>query len=341
MFIPMAIVIIVILIGIIVVFFISNNSTNMEPNQTRKGSAKDFFLNLGAIVALYTVLGSLINLLFTIINYAYPKVADGYGYYYNASQSISWPVAALIIVFPILILLMWFLEREYRNNPEDRNTLIHRLLTYITLFIAGVVVAGDLVTVLYYFLDGQELTTGFLLKVLVLLFVSGSLFTYYLSDIRGTLTSKSRMVWRVFSAAVILGSIVWGFVVLGSPATQRLYKHDTQKINNLMEINNYVTNYYATNGKLPDNLNDTSSLGYIPVIVDPQTQNPYEYIKKDALKYSLCAEFNKASDPRMDKLSSSQAMYPYGSVFGPHPAGRHCFEQTVNPNMYAKPAPKR
>ena len=168
---------------------------------TKKFSTKDFFLNLGATVALYTVVGTLINLFFTIINHAYPKITDVYNYY-NVSQSISWPVSTLIIVFPIFIFLMWFLEKEYKNNPEERNTGVHRLLTYVTLFIAGVVVAGDLITVLYYFLDGQELTTGFLLKVLVLLLVSVGLFIYYLSDVRGTLTSRGRKTWRVVSGVV-------------------------------------------------------------------------------------------------------------------------------------------
>jgi hypothetical protein len=308
----------------------------MEP---KKFNAKDFFLNLGAIVALYTVVGTLINLLFTIINYAYPKVTDGYNYY-NVSQSISWPVAALIIVFPIFLFLMWFLEREYKNNPEERNTGVHRLLTYITLFIAGIVIAGDLITVLYYFLDGQELTTGFLLKVFVLFVISVGLFTYYLSDIRGTLTSKSRKMWRVISGLLVLCSIVWGFTVLGSPATQKLYKYDTAKINSLQEINNYITSFYAENGKLPENLENTGSLAYYPNIIDSQTNKPYEYIKKDALSYSLCAEFNKASDSRMDKLSTS-SVYPYGGVSGIHPAGRYCFEQKVNANSYLKSVPIR
>ncbi|MSU45009.1 MAG: hypothetical protein EXS47_00030 [Candidatus Zambryskibacteria bacterium] len=308
----------------------------MEP---KKFNSKDFFLNLGAIVALYAVVVSLVNLLFTIINYSYPKVVEGYNYYYSASPSISWPVASLIVVFPILILLMWVLEREYKSNPKDRNTGIHKALTFVTLFIAGLVIAGDLVTVLYYFLDGQELTVGFLLKVLVLLVVSGALFVYYLSDIRGTLTSKSRKVWRVVTGVVILGSIVWGFSVLGSPATQRLYKYDNQKISNLQEINNYIQNFYSQNGKLPENLTEAGSLDYMPNVIDQQTKKPYEYVRKDALNYSLCAEFNKASDSRMDKLGSTAVMYPYGGpgIFGAHPAGRYCFEQKINPNMFAKP----
>ena len=105
----------------------------------KQSNAKDFFINLGAIVALYTVVGSLISLLFTVINRAYPQIVSGYDYV--GSQSISWPVAILIIFFPIFILLMWLLEKEYRQFPEKQNGGVHRWLTYITLFISGLVIA--------------------------------------------------------------------------------------------------------------------------------------------------------------------------------------------------------
>ncbi|HEV7424507.1 MAG TPA: DUF5671 domain-containing protein, partial [Candidatus Paceibacterota bacterium] len=187
------IIFIFIIVGIVVFFINRNrNTNNMDPNQTKsRGSAKDFFLNLGAFIALYTLVGSLLGLLFTIINTAYPQIVNGYNY--NGSSSISWPVATLVVFFPIFILLMWFLEREYRGEPEMQSSLAHRGLTYVTLFISGLVIAGDLITVVYYFIDGQELTTGFLLKVLVLFIIASSIFVYYISDLRGKLT-KSRRV---------------------------------------------------------------------------------------------------------------------------------------------------
>jgi hypothetical protein len=100
----------------------------MEPNQIQnqvssKTSAKDFFINLGAIVALAFFVGNLINLLFTIINKAFPLTT---GFNYNGSSSISFPVAALIIFFPVYILLMWLLEKDYVLEPEKRNVGIRK-----------------------------------------------------------------------------------------------------------------------------------------------------------------------------------------------------------------------
>lgn len=303
----------------------------MNPQKT---NAKDFFLNLGAIVALYTLVYSLVNLLFTVIDKAFPPIASGY--YYNTSASISWPVATLVIFFPIFILLMWFLEREYAVEPERQTYGIHKWLTYITLFIAGLTIAGDLITVLYYFIDGQNLTTGFLMKVLVLLIISSSVFTYYISDVRGKLTSKSRMFWRIVAGVIIVGSIIWGFSVLGSPQTQRLYKYDEQKITELQNINNQVISYYSIKSVLPQNLSEISSVNYYVPQVDPQTQKPYQYEKTGNTTYNLCAEFNKASN---DKGNLTYPASPYGDVSWSHPAGRYCFQETINTNMYPKAVP--
>src|SRR5438128_2154359 len=107
-----------------------------------KASAKDFVINLGAIVALYTVSISLLDLLFTVINSAFPETTGNY--YYGYSASISWPVATLIIFFPVFVLLMWLMEKSYLAEPEKRNLGVKRWLTYITLFIAGLAMAIDL-----------------------------------------------------------------------------------------------------------------------------------------------------------------------------------------------------
>ncbi|KND50180.1 MAG: hypothetical protein AB198_01845 [Parcubacteria bacterium C7867-003] len=303
----------------------------METTTKPRNNVKDFFLNLGATISLYTVVGSLISLLFSVINKAYPQITNGY--YYYGSGGISWPVSILVIFFPIFLLLMWLISKDYALDPERKNGGVHRWLTYLTLFIAGITIAVDLITVLYYFIDGQELTTGFLLKVLALLIIAVGVFAYYISDIRGKLTSKSRMMWRVFATVLVLGSIVWGFSVLGSPRTQRLYKYDAQKVNDLQNLRGQVEAYYGTNSKLPDTLQELSKINFGNAIVDLQTNKPYEYSKTGALTYSLCAEFNKDS-----KDSVSSQPYPYYTeISWTHPAGRHCFELKINPLMYAKP----
>ncbi len=306
----------------------------MEPNQKLKTSAKDFFLNLGAFVALYVVVVYVLQLLFTVIDAAYPLITSGYNY--SGSQSISWPVATLIIFFPIFIFLQWFLAREFTREPERKNVSVRKWLTYITLFLSGLTLAIDLVTVLYSFIDGQELTTGFLLKVLMVFIVALSVFLYYIADVRGKLTNTSRMVWRVVALVIVLGSIVWGFAVLGSPRTQQLLKYDEQKVSDLQNINSDIQSYYQQKNVLPLEIIDlvqNSSYMTVPA-VDAQTNQPYEYIKMSDTSYELCAVFNKASDIN----NTMVAQYSYGQTWN-HPAGRYCFLETLTPPQYPAPKP--
>src|SRR5574343_502179 len=111
----------------------------MDQNTT-KISAKDFFLNLGATISLYTVVFSLLQLLFTVINTKYPKITNAYQY--STSSSISWPVAILIIFVPILLVLMWVINKNYEVEPARRSMGVHKWLTFLTVFISGLVLAG-------------------------------------------------------------------------------------------------------------------------------------------------------------------------------------------------------
>lgn len=311
----------------------------MEPNQTSmkpKTSAKDFFLNLGAFVALYTIVIHVLNLLFTVINSAYPPILDTYSYYYQ-SQSISWPVAILIVFFPIFILLQWILAKQYTTEPEKKNVGIRRWLTYVTLFLSGLTLAIDLATVLYYFIDGQDLTAGFLLKVLAVFVTAGIVFFYYISDIRRNLTSHEKKSWIVLAAIIIVGSIAWGFFVLGSPRTQQLLKYDAQKVSDLQIINDQVQNFYNLKGYLPATLTEIANANnYSSIPVDSQTGAQYEYklVGQSAKAYQLCATFNKASPLSLVNVSRRIGYTSYD-----HPAGHACFNESIPVNMYP-PVPK-
>ncbi|MFA6177915.1 MAG: DUF5671 domain-containing protein [Candidatus Paceibacterota bacterium] len=309
----------------------------MEPNQTQnqvssKTSAKDFFINLGAIVALGFFVGNLINLLFTIINKAFPLTT---GFNFSGSSSISFPVASLIIFFPVYIFLMYLLEKDYVLEPEKRNVGIRKWLTYITLFISGFALVGDLVTVLYYFIDGQDITMGFILKALSVLIISLSIFYYYISEVRGKMNMSLQKKWALGSGIIIIACIIWGFSVLGSPRNQQLLKYDGQKVNDLQSIENSVQDFYVTKGVLPNNLDELLTQNYFVNTIDSQTQKPYEYEKTSKTTFSLCAEFNK----ELTKADFGAQPMIFGGNTWIHGVGRFCFNKTINPNLFSKPIP--
>ena len=59
--------------------------------------------------------------------------------------------------------------------------------------------------------------------------------------------------------------------------------------------------------------------------------------KVDNITYNLCAEFNKYTNS--SGKNQILMMNDYNGRSWTHPAGRYCFEQTINQNLYLKPVP--
>lgn len=306
----------------------------MEPNTQPRSHAKDVFLNLASMVTLYASATALLNLLFSVINKAYPQTL---GYYY--SPSISLPVATLIIVFPLYILFMWLIEKDLASSIEARMMGIRKWLIYITLFISGGLIVGDLVTILYYFLDGEELTAGFLLKILSIIVVAGAVFGYYITDARNKLTANIRKSATVISILFALIAIIIGFSVIGTPQSQRLMKYDQQKFMELQTLSGQVRDYYQRTATLPQTLTELAQgFSYSISTVDPQSGMSYVYKVRDAKTFELCATFNFDAD-----VSVTQATYYYAEdpmnplVWDTYKAGEYCFTQMVPVNPIQKP----
>ena len=299
-----------------------------------KMTAKDFFLHIAVIILLYTGTVALLNILFNVINAAFPQVTQ---YSYFASTSISLPVATLIVVFPLFLFLANVLRKGYVADPGQKEYPVRKWLIYITLFIAGGVLVGDLVTLIYYFLDGQEMTTAFLLKILSILVVTGCIFGYYMDDLKDRLSSSRRNMWRVIAAVLIVGSIGAGFYVLGTPQSQRMLRYDSQKVSDLQNIQWQIVNYWQQKGILPATLvelQDPISGFMIPI--DPQAKVPYEYEKTGNLSFDLCAEFNKSLEATNDSVARITYLKPMGKLNEnwQHEAGRQCFSRTIDPELY-------
>ncbi len=149
-----------------------------------KASPKDVFLHLLGIITLYASAISFIFLVFEYINIWLPDPLAGNSFAPDFSyNSIRWYISVLIIVFPVYVLVSWFLNMSYDKFPEKRDLRIRKWLIYFTLFLASIIIIGDLVTLIYNLLGG-ELTQRFLLKIVTVFFVAGSIFGYYLADIK-------------------------------------------------------------------------------------------------------------------------------------------------------------
>ena len=145
-------------------------------------SARDAFLYLVMFSTLYFAVWNLGSLLFSFIDRAFPDpAANNYGGYYADEQ--RWSTAAVIIGFPVFLFMARYVGRQIKLNPFKRLSPARRWLTYLTLFVASASLLGDTTTLIYNLLGG-DITTRFILKVLVVAAIAGSAFTYYLLDLR-------------------------------------------------------------------------------------------------------------------------------------------------------------
>ncbi len=308
-------------------------------NQT-KITPKDFFLHLGATIALYTAIISIINLYFTVINYYFPDALAGYYF----SSSIAWPVSMLIVVIPILYILEWLIKKDIRSAPEKSEVWIRRWRIYLTLFLGGIIIAGDLISLINTYLSG-EISIRFVYKFLVILIITSIVFAYYILEKVGRY-NKTRVVLSYAGILIALIGIVLGFIIVGSPTKQRSIRFDNQRVSDLQNIQWQIVNHWQTKEKLPVTLDDLrDSISYSDLPNDPQTKIPYEYIVKSNTSFSLCANFSLETQDNKSRgdygyrggggIISSEIYYPnMENDSWKHEVGRNCFNRNIDPDKY-------
>jgi len=159
--------------------FAAQELTIPIPERAGVGSARDAFFHLLAFTALYAWVISMVFLFFTYIEFAFPDPATRTPTYAleAAMSSIRASLATLIVSYPLFLLVWWFLLREVRIFPEKAMSGVRRWLSFLSLFVGAVTILTDLITVVYYLVEG-DLTVRFLLKVFVLFVITGALSVY-------------------------------------------------------------------------------------------------------------------------------------------------------------------
>lgn len=303
-----------------------------------KTTPKDFFLWVGAVIALYVSVFSFISLLFEYINHAFPDALNSYVDPYSGGIRSS--IAALVVLFPLFLILMRFIRNDMAKMMEKRELWVRRWAIFLTLFVGGATLAIDLITLVNTYLGG-DLTARFGLKVLVVFLVVGGVFLHFLAEMRGywlQYPSRARVI-GLAAAAVIIIAIVSGFLIIGSPNQVRLYRFDDQKVNDLSNIQYQVVNYWQQKESLPaslEQLQDPLSGNIIPL--DPQSGAWYTYKRNSPLDFALCATFNATSTSQM---STSRPMMPVPmsdksieSGTWQHGPGEVCFDRSIDPQRY-------
>ncbi|MBP9822412.1 MAG: hypothetical protein KBC81_03160 [Candidatus Pacebacteria bacterium] len=301
----------------------------MDTNtQVGRSAPRDVFLYLLGLVTLVMSAGSFGALIYSYIDIKFPDVLRYGASLASANYSlIRSALAVLIVAFPVFFWASRVLHKDVVNEPAKRDIRVRRWLLYFTVFVAGLVIIGDLITLIQSFLNG-DLTTPFILKVLTVFFIAGSVLFYYLSELRDR--AYPRMVFQAIIVGIVVLSLGYGFYLAGSPQNQRLVRFDEQKVSDLQNIQSYlVYSWYQQKGSLPktlEQLNDPISSFMVPV--DPQGQK-YEYLLIGPHSFQLCATFN--GDTTEKSVTAPNAS-PYDNW--QHGVGRICFDRNIDQALY-------
>jgi hypothetical protein len=231
---------------------------------------------------------------------------------YHTYINISSEAAIFSISTPLMLSLMYLINKEYQKNPEKKNMKIREWLVYLTLFIAGMTLAIDMMILFYYFFDGREIVPRFILKILSVFLVAGSIFIYFILDINEKIKPNTKKIIGLVIILITLSTLTAVFMLIGTPEEIRKRRIDDQRIFDLMSLQSSIVYFWELNQKLPENITELKSLSYIYIPKDD-----YEYIIKSNTTFEICANFYYSN-------IGGQTSYEWQ-----HGEGRYCFERDI------------
>ncbi|MCA9361046.1 hypothetical protein KC845_00660 [Candidatus Kaiserbacteria bacterium] len=291
-------------------------------------TAKNFALQLGAIITLYVTITSLIVLLFNIINILIPDVADYRWQLENSMSGIRFSIATLVVFMPAYLTLTRIVNKARRET--DRAYLnLTKWLIYLSLLAGGLVLLGNFVATVYTFLNG-EITLRFILKALSLFIVVGAAVLYYWLDAKHYWQKKERLsiYYGILVATVSIVAMIVGYTQIDTPSMVREMKIDQNQITDLQNIQWKIEEYIRNEDRLPESINEAYGSLKAPVASDGRSDYIYRVSDKG---FELCAEFksesgnNSYTRPYFDEKLVIQDPDNWDYV-----SGEFCFERVVN-----------
>jgi hypothetical protein len=211
----------------------------------------------------------------------------------------------VVTALPIFLWTHFVVERALAREPEKRSSGVRRWLTYLTLFVAALVLIANFSGLVSSALAG-ELSARVVLKALVVFAIAGVVFGHYLGGLRREEADADarprRASWlgRLGIAAAALAALA-GLFNAGSPHMARGRQLDTRRLDDLEQIESDVRGYYATRHVLPARLSEVTVRDFERgTRRDPVTGLAYGYARLDSLAFRLGATFATADTLRAD-----------------------------------------
>ncbi|HSX09086.1 MAG TPA: DUF5671 domain-containing protein [Candidatus Saccharimonadales bacterium] len=152
------------------------------------------FLYIIFFISLYVLATAVSGILHLWVDKAIPTVIDNANTTTSSDFSFFFPdfetpsvirgyIAAIIVSFPLFIVLAFVLKRQLVTQPIVRNLRSRKLLIYITLIITFLILLGNIITICYDLLAGTVTGNG-LGHLGVTLLIVGAIFTYFIGEVK-------------------------------------------------------------------------------------------------------------------------------------------------------------
>ncbi|HNY40677.1 MAG TPA: DUF5671 domain-containing protein [Bryobacteraceae bacterium] len=288
------------------------------------GGPREAFLHLLSFLTLSVWCIAAGSLWFTLIAYWFPDPVERY--YGDPLVQMAWDLAAVLVAFPVFVLVMRRVWGEVTAQPGQADSAIRRWLTYLALLVAAGTVIGDIVAFVEHLLRGA-ITAPFAAKVAVVLVLAGGVFWFYLGTVQSggeSRTERLRLYGRmglIAASCVVALTLVCAFARFGSPAAHRLSTADERRSEDLEAIAVVVQGrWLSAKGDqppiLPQSIRDLPESASLR-LTDPISGEAYRYTPMEGMRYQLCATFQTDT--------TNTTVQQRRGRFRVHPAGDYCF----------------
>lgn len=294
---------------------------NLGDASFHNNPAKDFFLYLVLFLSLAFIAFGEGAIFFQLINKFAADPLEATLSFFDQGP-VKFGIAAILIAGPIFFFLSRVVNDRLKNKKTPPESSVRKWLTYILLFFAAAIIIGDLIALVMNFLNGDA-PGAFLLKVLVVLVISGAILGYYFWNMRSLANKKTKDRINLYIAyglaAVLAVTFIAAFFVVDSPKISKQKRIDLQTVSNLQNVDVSVRGYFEKTGKLPRKLDELGKTGLVQGMPKSSTNVSYEILAGN--EYKLCADFQR-SNRSDDDLQTS-----YVSGEWRHGAGKVCFDR--------------
>ena len=294
--------------------------------------------NTGALsrTRIYTfeLLMSVIGLLVTafVVDYGifsiFRQLTGPEGFEYGNSGFIVFIMAAMIVWLPVAVVFYLRTKGEIQATKTHTETMIHKVLVSLFMFVNIFAVIGALFYAIYMllqvFVGANDESVNYFLRfilpgVLMALWHSWLFFAY--SRVR----FAPRKIFSIVLSAITIIVVVTLF--LQTAIGMRAQAMDAKMVSDLALISQAITEEYNDDSQLPEELSTLKPMDLNFALSD------YSYEKVDGGRYQLCAEFAVAASPGYRDFGLiSDPGYVSSPNWSSHKAGEQCYKVKISGN---------